>query len=196
MLKLDNVLERLSEARIELRNDIHRDKFLIPARFSGGICICGNPILVGEEITRPFDCRWIHLKCAELDRSESKPQSLVAKLVDKLAVEAIQKEAVWRDDLLEVAKDAFLGQWSKDFWLEDIPITVQILGQFGLHTLTRGWRFSTEKTKQKYASKIEKEYAKRKGWICRRCKRLIWIEVSVQRGMGLVCDKKSHILVE
>jgi len=189
-------LEQLSKVRKEIRNNIHQDKFSIPARFSGGICICGQPILMGEEITKPYDCRWLHTKCAELDRSDSKVTSYVALLTDKLAQQAIEKQALWKDDLLELAQHTFLGEWSKDYWLEDIPITVQILDQFGLHTLTRGWRFSSEKTRQKYAQKIEKEFAKRKGWICRICRRLIWVEKSVERGIGPICYKHQTKLLE
>jgi hypothetical protein len=110
-------------------------------------------------------------------------------LIDKLASQAIRKEAVWREDLLELAKLAFLGEWSIDYWLEDTVIATQILDLFGLHKLTAGWRFQSDKARIKYAQKIEKEFAKHKGWICRRCRRLIWVEKSVERGIGPVCFK-------
>jgi hypothetical protein len=134
---------------------------------------------------------WIHARCADLDASTTKADSKAFQLIQAIGKQAVAKQAVWRDDLLELAKLAFLGTWSVDYWLEDRVLAVQILGTFGLHKLTRGWRFSSEKMKQKYAQKIEKEFGWHKGWICRKCRRLIWVEKSVERTMGPVCYKHS-----
>lgn len=189
-MKESTMIEKLSEIRITLRNEIHKNKFSVPARFSGGMCLCGRPIQIGERITRLPYSPWMHLECAELDGSDSRIPSKASQLTDKIAEQAIKKQAVWRDDLLELAKSTFLGQWSKDYWLEDLEITFRILDLFGLHKLTKGWRYHSDKARQKYASKIEREFARRKGWICRVCKRLIWVEKSVERAIGPVCYKK------
>jgi len=188
---ITNTIDQLELARKTIREEIAQDKFSIHARFSGGECICGELIEEGEFITSIAHCprSWIHLRCAELEMSETKRQSKAWVLVEKLAKQAIDKEAVWRDDLLELAKLAFLGKWSLDYWIEDTVMATQILDLFGLHRLTTGWRSSTDKARQKYAQKIEKEFAKHKGWICRICRRLIWVEKSVKLGIGPVCRK-------
>lgn len=185
------IIDQVEEARQKIRKDLKKDNFWIYAKFSGSYpCLCGKPIQEGEQITRILYCnRWIHLDCANLDRSDDKAQSKAFSLIQKLAKQAKEKEAVWRDDLVELAKLAFLGQWSVDYWLEDTILAESILTIFGLHKLTKGWRFSSDKAKQKYAQKIEKEFAKRKGWVCRRCRRLIWVEKSVELGFGPVCKK-------
>ena len=193
---MDKVIEQLEEARQKIRQELRQDAFSIHAKFSGDYpCLCGKSIQQGEEITRVVYCnRWIHTECADIDRSDYKWESKAFGLIRKLAEQARDKEAVWRDDLLELAKLAYLGKWSIDYWLEDTILTENILTIFGLHKLTKGWRFSSDKAKQKYAQKIEKEFAKRKGWICRRCKRLIWVEKSVTLGIGPICRK--HVLEE
>jgi len=195
MMEQQQVIDKLEEARQKIRKDLQHEDFFIYAKFSSDYpCLCGKPIQQGEKITRYYG-RWLHLDCANLDRSNEKPQSKAYGLMQKLVKQTREKEAVWRDDLVELAKLAYLGQWSADYWIEDKELTYAILSVFGLHNLTRGWRFSTDKAKQKYAQKIEKEFAKRKGWICRICRRLIWVEKSVERGIGPVCYKHSLITV-
>jgi len=193
MVEVDDIISKLDEVRKTVRAELYEYKFSTRAMFSGGICLCGQMIQTGDQITRPpHSPRWMHLKCAELDASDSKPQSNAFRLVEKLAEQAINKQAVWRDDLLELAKLTYLGQWSKDYWLEDIIITTQVLDCFGLHKLTAGWRYQSDKARQKYAQKIEREFARHKGWICRICRHLIWVEKSVERGIGPVCYKHTE----
>lgn len=192
-----DVISKLDEARKTVRSELYEHKFSVRAMFSGGICLCGKMIQTGDLITRPpHSPRWMHLQCAELDSSDSKQLSRASEFTEKLAEQAHNKQAVWRDDLLELAKLTFLGQWGIDYWLEDTVITTQILDTFGLHRLTAGWRYQSDKARQKYAQKIEKEFAMHKGWICRICKRLIWVEKSVERGIGPVCYKhiKSSVI--
>jgi len=187
-----DAISKLDEVRKSIRSEFYNNKFSIRAKFSGGTCLCGETIQEGDSITRPpHSPRWMHLKCAELDASDSKAQSNASRLVEKIAEQAVQKQTVWRDDLLELARFAFLGRWSIDYWIEDTALTEQILNMFGLHRLTAGWRNQSDKARQKYAQKIEKEFAKHKGWICRMCRRLIWVEESVERGIGPVCYRHS-----
>ncbi len=186
-------IEKLEEARTWVRDQIRGNPFSIYAKFPGGPCLCGDMIQVGEQITTiPYHTRWVHAKCADRERSDDKPRSKARELMDRVAAQAINKEAVWRDDLLELAKFAFLGRWGEDHWIEDVVLTTQILDIFGLHRLTTGWRFGSDKAQRKYAQKIEKEFAKRKGWICRVCRRLIWVEKSVEIGIGPVCLKHQQ----
>jgi hypothetical protein len=194
-LRKADIIDKLEDARNIIRCELKEGRFSIHARFSGGICICELPIETGQLITKlPYCSRWIHEKCAQLELSETKTKSKASMLTEKLSEQAIKKQAIWKDDLVELARLSFLGKWSLDYWIEDTAISVQILDLFGLHKLTRGWRFSSEKTRQKYAQKIEKEFARHKGWICRICRRLIWVEKSVERGIGPVCYK--HIQKE
>jgi hypothetical protein len=187
----NDVISKFKEARKTIRSELYKNRFAVRAMFSGGICLCGAMIETGELITRPpHALRWMHVKCAELDASDSKTPSKASRLAEKLAEQATRKQAVWRDDLLELAKVTFLGQWGIDFWIEDTIITTQILDLFGLHKLTAGWRFQSDKARQKYAQKIEKEFARHKGWICRLCRRTIYVDKSVERGIGPVCFKK------
>jgi hypothetical protein len=181
----------MDEARMQIRKELREDRFWFPERFEGSQpCICGKPLLLGEKITRMNYCyRWIHLECADRDRSDDKPQSRAFSLMQRLAQQAKEREAIWRGDLIELARLVFLGEWGVDYWVEDQMLATHIINSFGLYTLTRGERFSTDKGRQKYAQKIEKEVAKRKGWICRRCRRLIWVEKSVNIGMGPICLK-------
>lgn len=189
MAKTD-VIDKLDEARKTIRAELYKNRFATHAMFSGGLCLCRKEIQIGQLITRPPDSpRWIHADCADIDASDSKPQSKAGILIDKLVNQATRKQAVWREDLLELAKLTFLGQWSVDYWIEDTILATKILDLFGLHKLTAGWRYQSDKARQKYAQKIEKEFAKRKGWICRRCRRLIWVEKSVERSFGPVCYK-------
>lgn len=189
MTVIADVFSKLDEVRKAVNADIHGHKFAIHAMFSGGMCLCGKMIQTGDLITRPLGAPWMHLKCAEMDASDSKTPSKAAQLIEELVDQALRKQAVWRDDLLELAKLAFLGQWSSDYWIEDTIITVKVLDTFGLHRLTAGWRIHSDKARQKYAQKIEKEFAKHKGWICRICKHLIWVKKSVEEGIGPVCKK-------
>jgi len=189
----EDAIDKLQEIGKIIHSEMREDRFSIHAKFAGGICICGLTIQINELITRlPYCERWIHDKCAEIELSKNKQISKASLLIEKLAKQAIEKQAIWKDDLVELAKLVFLGKWSSDYWIEDIPITVQILSLFGLHKLTKGWRFSSDKARQKYAQKIEKEFARHKGWICRICRRLIWVEKSVERGIGPICYK--HVM--
>lgn len=184
-----NMIDKLDEARRMVRSELCKNRFATHAMFSGGICLCGKEIQTGQLITKPPTFRWIHADCADIDASDSKSPSKASILIEKLVNQATQKQAVWKDDLLELAKLAFIGQWSVDYWLEDNILATQILDIFGLHRLTAGWRSQSDKARQKYAQKIEREFAKHKGWICRRCRRLIWVEKSVERSFGPVCYK-------
>ena len=188
-----NPIDDLDTIRQKIKEEIKKGEvFSIPAKFSGGQCICGDFIEEREPITIiPLWNKWIHEKCANKERLETKDQSKAAILTNKLAVQAINKEAVWREDLIDLAKLTFLGKWSVDHWIADQMVTTKILDMFGLHKLTTGYRFGSDKMMRKYAQKIEKEFAKRKGWICRRCRRLIWVEKSVELGIGPVCYKHS-----
>jgi len=188
--------DKIEEAREIIRSDLYHDGFLTHAKFSGSLpCLCGERIQVGEEIMKPIGYPyWIHKRCGDLDESKTKPTSKAFTLILEITAQATKEQAVWRDDLLELAKLAFLGKWSVDYWLEDRDLVVHILDRFGLHRLTAGWRSHSDRVLQKYAQKIEKEFGKRKGWICRICKRLIWVEKSVQRGIGPVCYKHSQVL--
>jgi len=185
-----DIISKLDEARKTVRSELYKGKFSVRAMFSGGICLCGTMIQEGDLITRTPHSSWMHLKCVELDASDSKPPSKASQLTVKLAEQATRKQAVWRDDLLELAKITFLGQWGTDYWIEDTVITTQILDLFGLHKLTAGWRYQSDKARQKYAQKIEKEFARHKGWVCRICRRTIYVEKSVERGIGPICFKK------
>jgi len=98
-----NVLSKLEEAKKTVRAELRKDRRSIPAMFSGGICLCGKMIKMGDVITRPtYSLGWMHDECAELDASDSKVSSKASNLIEKLADQAIRKQAVWRDDLLEI----------------------------------------------------------------------------------------------
>lgn len=190
MLRIKPV-ESLNVLRNDIQDEINRgEDFYINAKFSGGLCLCGEQIIEGELITQiPLWNRWVHKKCADMERDPNKAISRAFTLTNKIVKHAIQKEAAWKPDLIELAKLSYLGKWSKDQWISDQIITTKILDVFGLHRLTTGYRFGSDKMMKKYAQKIEKEFAKRRGWICRRCKRLIWVKESVERGVGPVCNK-------
>ncbi len=179
------VIYQLEQARTECRKTLSCDAFSFTAKFGSDYpCLCGKLIQQGEQITRvPYCSRWIHTACADLDRSDDKPKSKAFELIEKLANQANETQGVWKEDLLNLAKTAYLGKWSEDYWLEDTILATQILDIFGMHKLTIGIERRT------YASKLEKEFAKRKGWICRRCRHLIWVEKSVNLGVGPVCRK-------
>ena len=187
-------IEALEIVRKRIQDEINSgEDFYINSKYSGSLCICGEFIVEGERITHiPLWNRWIHKKCADKERSQNKQVSKASILTDKIVKQAIQREAVYKPDLIELAKLSFLGKWGSDQWIADQIITTKILDMFGLHRLTTGYRFGSDKMMKKYAQKIEKEFAKRKGWICRRCHRLIWVEESVERGVGPICNK--HII--
>ena len=188
---IDNPIDEVNAARTRIGDEINAgDVFAIRAKFSGGLCLCGEIIQEGEMITRiPLWNRWIHEKCAERERDPDKPKSKASILTDKIIEQTLKTETVYKRDLIELAKLSFLGNWSEDHWVEDQIITTKILDVYGLHRLTTGYRFGSDKMMKKYAQKIEKEFAKRRGWICVRCKRLIWVKKSVEAGMGPVCRK-------
>jgi len=189
--ELYDPIEALTIVRSRIQDEINSgEDFYINSKYSGSLCICGGFIIEGERITHiPLWSRWIHKKCADLERDPNKPASRASILTDKIVKQATQREAAWKPDLIELAKLSFLGKWGSDQWIADQIITTKILDMFGLHRLTTGYRFGSDKMMKKYAQKIEKEFAKRKGWICRRCKRLIWVKESVERGVGPICQK-------
>ena len=189
---LDNPIDEVNAARTRISDELSAgDIFAIPAKFSGGLCLCGEIIQEGEKITRiPLWNRWVHEKCANMERDKNKPKSKASILTDKLINQTLKTETVYKPDLIELARLSFLGKWSVDHWVEDQIITTKILDVYGLHRLTTGYRFGSDKMMKKYAQKIEKEFAKRRGWVCVRCKHTIWVKESVEAGMGPVCRKK------
>lgn len=189
--ELRDPLDELETVRGRIRTEItDGDVFSIPAKFSGGVCLCGDIITEGESITQiPLWRRWIHEECADKERNTEKAPSKASILTEKIIEQANQKEAVWKPDLIELAKLSYLGKWQIDHWVEDQIITTKLLDMFGLHRLTTGYRFGSDKMMKKYAQKIEKEFAKRRGWVCYRCKHTIWVKESVERGLGPVCNR-------
>lgn len=180
----------LSDLQNKAREEIPQIMREIVAKYSWGTCICGKKIEIGEKITRhPYFGYWWHSSCVELDMSKDKAPSKSEAMINSLIKKTRDNDTVWRDDLLDLAKNAFLGKWSVDWWTEDAIITFWILDFFGIHRLTKGWRTQTEKGREKYAQKIELEFSRHKGWICKRCKHLIWVEKSVERGIGPTCYK-------